>query len=151
MDWIINNKDWLFSGVAVAVITAIIKLSLLWQSRRRATTGSYLVGRWNCTWTFVLPAGRQPLTDSITISSVADGVIEGRGENPDIGAYRVQGRVWEHVVTLQYYGSNTKEDLVGVVLLKREPLRSKLAGEWLQLIATNEIAKGTTSWEKVLT
>ncbi len=161
LEWIAQNRDWVFSGAGVAVVTATVALIKWATNRKRSTTpqpiastsplNTHYLGRWNCYWSFVVPQGRQPLTDSITFTKLDSDRLEGYGDNPDVGHYLVKGQIWQHALSLTFYGSNMKEDLVGLILLQKEPLRNKLRGEWLQLISTGQIAKGKTEWDKVLT
>ena len=160
LEWLHQNREWVFSGIGVSAIVpliAVVRWAFLKRHRRsKARTAeceemNQYLGQWNCTWTFAVPQGREPFIDSITFTNHDGYELSGTGDNPDIGLYIVKGRVFRHVLMVWFHGTNTKEDLKGVVLLKKEPLQNKLSGEWLQFIQTGQIAKGKTNWDKVLT
>ena len=112
---------------------------------------SYLPGRWSCVWRFDFPEGAEAIRDKVRITRADGGSVEGESNTEGYGRCLYTGHEHAFTVSLSYRGVGPRKQLVGVVLLKRNPGSYVLEGRWLQFTSRSEIAAGTTTWTKLAT
>lgn len=93
-----------------------------------------------------------PKESIVDLKNPSGAILEGAGATPSLGKYELSGVVGEFAIAFSYRYP-TKEDLVGVVLLKRAPDAKsggiKLEGTWSQFSAQHDrIVTGTTVWTR---
>jgi hypothetical protein len=109
-----------------------------------------LKGVWKCKWLIVEPADyeKKEVVDTVEITRIRESGVKGFGMNETFGKYQIEGRDSPRALTLFYYGFGNKDNLVGVIILKKAVLTNKLEGYWWQYGKHEAIMGGQTQWEK---
>lgn len=103
------------------------------------------LGPWACFWHVDYGEWNADsvVSDILTITSVSGSRISGTGNDPTFGTYEVEGLDSQFAVTLSYHGREEQENLVGVVILKKDPVPDILTGAWWQFTRTGEVVGGS--------
>jgi hypothetical protein len=110
-------------------------------------SNQYLLGKWDCTWDILSPAGKAQIVDMVEIRRVSGRNVKGKGSNQQYGDYELNGTAAFLAVSLTYAGKNGYKHLPGNVTLKLLT-NDEMAGAWAQYFRTGEIVYGTTVWKR---
>jgi hypothetical protein len=136
------------STVAAAVITAY-REEIIDLIRGRLWANSDLKGIWDCEWQVNFPKKDESIQDSVTLTRVSGERIRGIGSTPQVGSYKLQGRLSRaSLATFYYEGTGAKaRTLGGVVILKLSNDWHEFKGHWHESTNAGFIG-GTTVWRK---
>lgn len=117
--------------------------------KRSEAPNKDLLGLWTATWTIERPRGRPDIKDAITVKRVLGERLEGEGIFPELGPYRVQGRLTQsNLVTLTYEGIGEKRSLGGVIILQLNASRTEMEGHWIECNEDRSFLRGSVRLTK---
>ena len=114
------------------------------QRLPKKSVGKRLGGNWDGSWRVEYPDGKKrKVADSLTLMETRNGTVHGHGQVPSLGEYHVQGRNSQYCALISFTGVEDREDLAGVALFKKFPLKGRLEGHWVQLDKDGDMIGGT--------
>ena len=138
----------LIGGIIVALIGVFAEpIRRLIAGRR---TRNALAGQWSATWTVTNPPNhpKSGLSDIVELTSFSGDEFKGTGQNSDFGKYDVEGRDAKFAVSLLLRGQDAADTLIGMAILKKDPLIETLEGPWAQYTAEAIVVSGTVVMKK---
>jgi hypothetical protein len=139
--------------IQAALISAAAGLAVGWKEEIKAllagTSQSKLYeGSWTCDWHYQDTGGNSHVVqDTLGLETKGGARLKGTGSTPGYGDYVLAGRANAHNAYLKYVGKGPHEELIGVVIMKKEaPL--KVIGVWCQYLSDGTFRSGTTIWTR---
>ena len=82
------------------------------------------------------------------IKQAKDGRLIGVSSNTSFGAYHLLGEETAFGIMFTYRGTGDTENLVGVILLRKQGVSSELEGQWWQVPKKGMWIGGSAIWNK---
>ena len=137
------------AGTVIGALLGVFKDDLRSRFSAAAASNTDLVGAWSAMWTIDGAEAAAPLQDSIHFKRVSGETIEGEGIFPDLGPYRVAGRLSPaNLLTLTYEGIGTKRALGGVIILHLNGSRTEMDGLWIEYSDNRSFTRGSVRLRK---
>jgi len=108
-----------------------------------------LIGDWQCKWDVKIPAPEESIHDIVTIDKITAENVRGTGRTPDVGSYRLTGRLTDtNLMTLYYEGIESRRSLGGVAILHLDGDGNTMNGYWYEFRPDRKFIGGSTEWTK---
>lgn len=105
---------------------------------------------WKARWVIERPTNkRRTIEDVIKLKILPSNQVIGEGNVKELGQYRIEGKDSRFSMCLHFYGVKHKEDMAGVVFLRKKPDLAKLEGSWTQVDRDNDEIGGTVEMEQI--
>lgn len=137
------------AGTILGAILGVFKDDLRAKFSSTARDNADIIGPWAATWSIDGATDPTPIHDSIQIKRVAGESVEGEGIFPNLGPYKIIGRLSPaNLLTLTYEGIGTKRSLGGVIILHLNGSRTEMDGHWVEYADNRSFTKGQVRLRK---